>query len=96
MSKAKKSVVVADAAPVAAPQLFCLGKLPRNGLSETTKYGTKGNAGSYAAVCAALVAAGGSADLATLAAAAVGGNAAKKSFVRYAVRNHWLLPVETK
>lgn len=71
---------------------YGLGKLPRNGLNQGTKHGTGGTAGTYAAVCAALAAANGA--LALPAIQAVCKANGDPGFARYAVRNHWLLPVQ--
>lgn len=98
MAKVKNAVAVAQpavvVAPVAAPVLYALGKLPRNGLGTNTKYGTTGNNGSYAALVAFLQANGGSAPLAAIGAHCVATAGAKRTFVNYCVRNHWLLPVQ--
>lgn len=93
-TKTVKSVspVVAVAAP--AVVLYSIGKLPRNGLTENSKHGLGGTAGTYKAVVAALNAAGGSLALPAIQAVCTTNN--DKGFARYAVRNHWLLPVTTK
>ena len=94
MAKAK---VQAPALPVVAvvatqPTLYSVGKLPRNGLNQGTKHGQGGTAGTYAAVCAALQGAGGSMALPEIQAVCKANG--DPGFARYAVRNHWLLPVE--
>jgi hypothetical protein len=82
----------ADGAQAPTVTLYTLGKLPRNGLNEGTKHGQGGTAGTYLAVCAALK--DGPLDIAAIqAVCAAQGD---KGFARYAVRNHWLLPVEAK
>jgi len=78
--------------PTAPVALYNLGKLPRNGLNEGTKHGTGGTAGTYLAVCAALK--DGPLSMAAIQAVCVAQN--DKGFARYAVRNHWLQPVESK
>lgn len=87
-------VVAAAVAQPAAVVLYGLGKLPRNGLNDGTKHGQGGTAGTYAAVCAALQAAQG--GLAMPALQAVCKANGDPGFARYAVRNHWLLPVTAK
>lgn len=82
-----KAAVAAATAP-----LYSLGKLPRNGLNEGTKHGTGGTAGTYLAVCAALK--DGPLSMAAIQAVCTAQN--DKGFARYAVRNHWLQPVESK
>lgn len=98
---AKKTVVVAalsatnvvvDAATQQDVVRYSIGKLPRNGLNEGTKHGEGGTAGTYKAVCAALQ--GGPLGLDAIRAVCKAQGDA--GFARYAVRNHWLLPVETK
>jgi len=69
-----------------------IGKLPRAELTGS-RYGAKGNQGTYAAICAALRA-NGPMDVAGITAVAAGLN--HKRFVRYAIRSHWLLPVQEK
>lgn len=73
--------------------LYNIGKLPRNGLNEGTKHGEGGTAGTYKAVCAALA---GKDGLSMEAIKTVCKDNKDPGFARYAVRNHWLLPVETK
>lgn len=84
---------VAAPQPNVAVQLFTIGKLPRNGLNEGTKHGEGGTAGTYKAVCAALA---GKDGLSMEAIKTVCKDNKDPGFARYAVRNHWLLPVETK
>lgn len=98
---AKGTKVVVAAAVVAAAQpaaavvvVYGVGKLPRNGLNQGTKHGNGGTAGTYAAVCAALQAGGG--GLSMVAIQAVCKANGDPGFARYAVRNHWLLPVTDK
>jgi hypothetical protein len=83
--------------PTAAVQpkveLFTIGKLPRNGLNEGTKHGDGGTAGTYKAVCAALAGKAGM-TIAEIQGVCKANN--DPGFARYAVRNHWLLPVEVK
>ena len=100
---AKKQKVTADVvaaeiaavptAPVAVT-MYELGKLPRNGLHDGTKHGKGGTAGTYAAVCAALAEKDGQLDMATIQRVCAENN--DKGFARYAVRNHWLLPISNK
>jgi hypothetical protein len=71
---------------------YSIGKLPRNGLNEGTKHGEGGTAGTYKAVCAALA----DGPLSLEAIKTVCKNQGDAGFARYAVRNHWLLPVEAK
>lgn len=78
-----------DKPAVTAP-MYSIGKLPRNGLNEGTKHGEGGTAGTYKAVCAAL--ADGPLSLEEIKA--VCKEQGDAGFARYAVRNHWLLPVE--
>ena len=85
-------VVVAEQA--AKPTKYGIGKLPRNGLHEGTKHGNGGTAGTYAAIVKAIQAAGGELDLASIQRVCTENN--DKGFARYAVRNHWLLPVQPK
>lgn len=75
----------------AAPTKYGIGKLPRNGLHDGTKHGQGGTAGTYAAVVAALKVADGGMDLAAVKAVCVANG--DPGFARYAVRNHWLLPI---
>jgi hypothetical protein len=96
---AKKAKVVtetttAETTVVAATNgvLYEIGKLPRNGLNEGTKHGTGGTAGTYLAVVAALK--DGPLGIEAIKAVCKSNNDA--GFARYAVRNHWLLPVATK
>jgi hypothetical protein len=84
--------VVADAATQQNVVQYNIGKLPRNGLNEGTKHGQGGTAGTYKAVCAALA----DGPLSLEAIKTVCKNQGDAGFARYAVRNHWLLPVETK
>lgn len=74
--------------------MYGIGKLPRNGLNEGTKHGQGGTAGTYKAVVAALAAADGKLALPALQAVCKANN--DPGFARYAVRNHWLLPVDAK
>lgn len=76
---------------VQATTKYGIGKLPRNGLHDGTKHGQGGTAGTYAAVVAALKVADGGMDLAAVKAVCVANG--DPGFARYAVRNHWLLPV---
>jgi hypothetical protein len=94
---AKKAKVVTETATVettvvANGVLYEIGKLPRNGLNEGTKHGTGGTAGTYLAVVAAL--ANGPLGIEAIKAVCKDNNDA--GFARYAVRNHWLLPVSVK
>jgi len=100
---AKKTKVAVDAAVQQATvlvvptgngtvALYELGKLPRSGLNEGTKHGNGGTSGTYKAVCAAL--ADGPKTIAELTAVTAANG--DKGFARYAVRNHWLLPVQPK
>lgn len=95
MGKGTKALLAAQptvAPSVATPVLYSIGKLPRNGLNQGTKHGTGGTAGTYAAVCAALQAAPNNAlGIAAIQAVCKANNDA--GFARYAVRNHWLLPI---
>lgn len=92
--KAVTPVVVAAVA-AAAPTLYGVGKLPRNGLHQATKNGNGGTAGTYAAVVAALQAASPPAlPIAAIQAVCKANNDA--GFAKYAVRNHWLLPYVAK
>lgn len=94
---AKKVVKTDDVVTAQQPTvvMFTLGKLPRNGLNEGTKHGEGGTAGTYAAVCRALAATDGK-GLTIDAIKAVCKENGDAGFARYAVRNHWLLPVEVK
>jgi len=71
---------------------YSIGKLPRNGLNEGTKHGQGGTAGTYKAVCVAL--ADGPLPLETIKT--ICKEQGDAGFARYAVRNHWLLPVQPK
>lgn len=100
MAKGNKvvKVVAAVTAPVVTQPtqqvvLYGIGKLPRNGLHPQTKHGSGGTAGTYAAVCAALQAAPNGA-LSIAAIQAVTKANGDPGFARYAVRMHWLLPVQ--
>lgn len=77
--------------PVSVVQ-YGIGKLPRNGLNEGTKHGQGGTAGTYKAVCKALAAANGRMTIAEIQAVCT--TEGDKGFARYAVRNHWFLPVD--
>lgn len=95
MAKGTKQVAAPVAAVVAAATqapLYGLGKLPRNGLNEGTKHGQGGTAGTYAAVVAALQAAGPQGITLAEVQAVCKANG-DPGFARYAVRNHWLLPM---
>jgi len=86
---------VVAAAPAATPQpvvLYGLGKLPRNGLNTVTKHGQGGTAGTYAAIVAALQ--GAPNGLSITAIQAVCKANGDPGFAKYAVRNHWLQPVQ--
>jgi hypothetical protein len=89
---AATAAIVDAVQPKAVAPLYNLGKLPRNGLNEGTKHGLGGTAGTYLAICAALKE--GPLDMASIQAICAAQN--DKGFARYAVRNHWLLPVESK
>ena len=91
MAKGNKAAVAAVVVQ-AAVVLYGVGKLPRNGLNQGTKHGQGGTAGTYAAVCAALQAGGGSLALSAIQAVCKANG--DPGFARYAVRNHWLLPVQ--
>ena len=93
-TKALLATAPTVAPAVAAPVQYSIGKLPRNGLNQGTKHGSGGTAGTYAAVCAALQAAPGNA-LPIGALQAVCKANGDPGFARYAVRNHWLLPVQS-
>lgn len=82
-------------ATTAVPTSYNIGKLPRNGLNEGTKHGQGGTAGTYKAVCAALAATNGR-GLYLEEIKAICKEQGDAGFARYAVRNHWLLPVEVK
>lgn len=90
ITKKTTTATPATLATPASPVLYGLGKLPRNGLNEGTKHGAGGTAGTYLAICAALKA-NGPMDLAAIKAVTTAQGDA--GFARYAVRNHWLLPV---
>lgn len=90
---AKKTVKTPVTTTVATTAVqYSIGKLPRNGLNEGTKHGSGGTAGTYKAVCEALKAG----PLGLEAIKTVCKEQGDAGFARYAVRNHWLLPVETK
>lgn len=86
------ATAIVDATVAAPVTMYQLGKKPRSGLNEGTKHGSGGTAGTYLAVCAAL--ADGPKDISAIAAVCKANGDA--GFARYAVRNHWLLPVEAK
>lgn len=96
MAKQKTVKQIGEEVGVVVPQLgqtmYELGKKPRNGLNEGTKHGAGGTAGTYKAVCELL--AKGPADISTIAKLCK--EQGDAGFARYAVRNHWLLPVATK
>jgi len=91
-SASDATVVETTQTDVAKVELFTIGKLPRNGLNEGTKHGDGGTAGTYKAVCEALKA--GPLGIDAIRAICKANN--DPGFARYAVRNHWLLPVEAK
>lgn len=92
LADATATAVAVLSKPAVVAPLYNLGKKPRNGLNEGTKHGTGGTAGTYAAVCVAL--ADGPKTISEIASICKANGDA--GFARYAVRNHWLLPVEVK
>lgn len=91
MAKVKNAVAVTVVAAPVNQVMYALGKLPRNGLNTVTKHGNGGTAGTYAAIVAALQAAPSGLPITAIQAVCKANN--DPGFARYAVRNHWLLPV---